>query len=69
MKTKRYCAFTLISADFPERAMVLVGKSATEFETEVRARCAKLHDLLLASARPILQHGTDAEAPCLEIWV
>jgi hypothetical protein len=49
--------------------MVLIGKNATEFETEVRTRCAKLYELLLASARPILQHGTDAEVPCLEIWV
>ena len=47
--------------------MVLVGKNAAELETEVRARCAKIHELLVASARPILQHGTDAEVPCLEI--
>ena len=37
------------------------------YAKEVRQRCLKIYDLLLASARPILAHGNEEEVSQLKI--
>lgn len=38
----------------------------TNYEAEVRSRCRKIYELLLASAPPILQHGSEQQAAQLD---
>ncbi len=42
--------------------MVVLGDRPQDFGAEVRTKCTSIYELLLKSARPILQHGTETEA-------
>ena len=44
------------------RAMVVIGDCPADYQSEVRSRCTTMYGLLLKAARPVLQHGTEAEA-------
>ena len=41
--------------------MVVLGDCPADYEGEVRKRCTAIYQLLLAAARPVLQHGTEPE--------
>lgn len=43
-------------------AMVVLGTTPSEFPDLVRCKSSQAYNLLLKSARPVLQHGTEAEA-------
>lgn len=42
-------------------AMLVLGENQGQYEQEIPSRCEKIYDLLLVSARPVLQHGSSKE--------
>ena len=43
--------------------MVILGDCPGDYAAQVRTKCGVIYDLLLKSARPILEYGTEAEVP------
>lgn len=41
--------------------MVTLGDCPDDFQRQVRAKCSRIHELLLNAARPVLQHGMQNE--------
>ena len=61
--------FQVQSSSFAICAMAIWLKNATELSDFVREKSDEIYKLLVAAARPVLDHGTEEEVPGLKLIV